>query len=110
MIFFTGVSTRSLSVISSRLIGRKLSSAKVINANKELIEALEQWRNQDFSGESIKYLFIDGMCFLMRIEGQIDMVSVLVVISVTEMEERLVLVLQAGDKESASCWREPLRI
>ena len=42
----------------------------------------------------------------MRVDGSVEMVSLLVVIGVTERGERLVLALQAGDKESASNWRE----
>ena len=116
LMFLTGVSTRSLSMISSRLIGRKLSPTEVSSANKELVDAVERCptesdpplaeRTRDLSKESIKYLFIDGVCFSMRIDGSVEMVSVLVVIGVTEKGEKLVLALQAGDKESASNWRE----
>jgi len=106
LMFLTGVSTRSLSMISSRLIGRKLSPSEVSRANQELVEAVEKWRTRDLSKVSIKYLFIDGVCFSMRIDGSVEMVSVLVVIGVTEKGEKLVLALQAGDKESASNWRE----
>ena len=42
----------------------------------------------------------------MRVDGSVETVSVLVVIGVTEKGERLILALQAGDKESASNWRE----
>ena len=38
LIFLSGVSIRSLSMISSRLIGRKLSPAEVSNDNKELVD------------------------------------------------------------------------
>ena len=54
----------------------------------------------------MKYLFIDGVCFSMRIDGSIETVSVLVVIGITEGGQKLVLALQSGDKESASNWRE----
>ena len=106
LMFLSGVSTRSLSMISSRLIGRKLSATEVSNANKEMIEAVEQWRSRDLSRESMKYLFVDGVCFSMRIDGSIETVSVLVVIGITEGGQKLVLALQSGDKESASSWRE----
>jgi putative transposase len=106
MMFFTGVSTRSLSMISERLIGRKISHSEVSNANKSLIDAVERWRNRDLSEESIKYLFVDGVCFNMRIDKSIEMVPILVAIGVTETGHKLVLNLQAGDKESASSWRE----
>jgi len=104
--FLTGVSTRSLSMISTRLIGRKISAGEVSNANKELIDAVEKWRTRDLSGEPIKYLFLDGATFDMRIDGSIEKVPVLVAIGVTETGQKLVLGFQAGDKESAPTWRE----
>jgi len=39
LMLLTGISTRSLSMISKRLIGRKISACKIINVNNELIEA-----------------------------------------------------------------------
>jgi putative transposase len=45
--FLTGISTRLLSLLSTRLIGRKVSPTEVSNANKELIQAVEQWRQRD---------------------------------------------------------------
>ena len=109
LMFLTGISTRTLSMISTRLIGRKISPAEISNVNKELIDAVEKWRSRDLSEESIKYLFLDGVCFHMRIDGSIETVPVLVAIGVTETGRKLVLGLQAGDKESASNWRESIK-
>lgn len=106
LMFLMGMSTRTLAMMSERLIGRKVSPAEVSNANKELIDAVENWRTRDLSTESIKYLFVDGVCFSMRVDGSIENVPVLVAIGVTEAGRRIVLGLQAGDKESASNWRE----
>ena len=106
LMFLTGISTRSLSMISKRLIGRKISAGEVSNVNNELIEAAEKWRTRDLSEESIKYIFVDGVCFDMRIGKSIETVPVLVAIGVKETGHKLVLGLQAGDKESASNWRE----
>ncbi|MDY7035230.1 MAG: transposase [Thermodesulfobacteriota bacterium] len=64
--FLTGISTRTLSMISNRLIGRKISPTEVSNANKELIDAVENWRTRDLSEEKIKYIFLDGVNFDMR--------------------------------------------
>src|SRR3989339_112398 len=63
LMFLTGVSTRTLSLISHRLLGRSLSHNEVSKAN----------------------------------------------LAVTEGGQKLVLGLQSGDKESASCWREFIR-
>jgi len=106
VMFLAGVSTRTLSMISERLIGRKISASEVSKASKELSQGVEQWRQRDLSGESIKYIFVDGTLFPMRIDGSIEKVPVLVAIGVTEQGHRTVLGLQAGDKESASNWRE----
>jgi putative transposase len=109
LMFLTGISTRTLSMISTRLIGRKISPAEVSNANKELIDAVEKWRDRDLSDEPIKYIFMDGVCFDMRIDGSIEKVPVLVAIGVTGTGCKRVLGFQAGDKESAPTWREFLK-
>jgi putative transposase len=106
VMFLGGMSTRTLSLISETLIGRKISASEVSKAGKELTEAVERWRERDLSGESFKYIFVDGVFFSMRIDGTVEKVPVLVAIGVTESGHRMVLALQAGDKESASNWRE----
>jgi putative transposase len=104
--FLTGISTRTLSMISEKLIGRKISPAEISNVNGRLIDSVEKWRSRDLSDTPIKYLFIDGVNFSMRIEGSVEKVPILVVIGVTEQGYKLVLGLQSGDKESASTWRQ----
>ena len=47
LMFLTGISTRSLSMISKRLIGRKISAGEISNVNKQLIGAAEEWRTRD---------------------------------------------------------------
>lgn len=109
LMFLTGVSTRTLSLISHRLLGRSLSHEEVSKANLALTEGVEKWRNRDLSKELVKYMFLDGVNFDMRIGGSVEKVAVLVAIGVTEGGQKLVLGLQAGDKESATCWREFIR-
>lgn len=106
VMFLAGISTRSLSMISKHLIGRRISHAEISNANRDLTEAVEKWRTRDLSKEEIRYLFLDGVNFDMRISGSIEKVSVLVVIGISVKGHKMVLSLQAGDKESAPAWRE----
>jgi putative transposase len=101
LMFLSGVSTRTLSLLSKRLIGRSISHEEVSKANRELTEAVERWRMR-----AVKYLYIDGVVFHMRVGASVENVSVLVVIGVTLSNHRKVLGLQSGDKESASNWRE----
>jgi len=106
VMFLSGVSTRTLSLISEKLIGRKICATEVSKASKQLAEAVESWRQRDLSEEPVKYMYIDGTLFSMRIDGTIEKVPVLVIIGVTEAGHRTVLGLQSGDKESATSWRE----
>jgi putative transposase len=109
IMFLAGVSTRTLSLISERLLGRKISAGEVSKVSSQLTEAVEAWRERDLSQEPIKYLFVDGTLFSMRVEGSVEKVPVLVAIGVSVDGHRTVLGLQAGDKESASSWRELFR-
>jgi putative transposase len=106
LMFLAGTSTRSLSMIFRRLIGRRISHTEISSANAELTEAVEKWRMRDLSKETIKYLFVDGVNFRMRMHGSIELVPVLVAIGVTGQGHKLVLGMQSGDKESSSSWRE----
>lgn len=109
IMYLTGISTRTLSMLSKRLIGREISHEEVSKANRELTGAVEKWRNRDLSMEKIKYIFVDGVIFKMRVKGGIENTPVLAAIGVTEAGARLVLGLQSGDKESATNWREFFR-
>jgi putative transposase len=109
VMYLTGISTRTLSMLSRRLIGREISHEEVSTANRELTGAVEKWRNRDLSAEKIKYIFVDGVIFKMRVKGGIENTPVLAAIGVTEAGARLVLGLQSGDKESATNWREFFR-
>jgi len=109
VMYLTGISTRTLSMLSKRLIGREISHEEVSKANRELTGAVEKWRNRDLSKEKIKYIFVDGVIFKMRVDGSIENTPVLVAIGVTEAGAKLVLGLQSGDKESATSWREFFR-
>lgn len=109
IMYLSGISTRTLSMLSRRLIGREISHEEVSKANRELTEAVEKWRSRDLSREKIKYIFVDGVVFKMRVDGSIENTPVLVAIGVTEDGAKLVLGMQSGDKESATNWREFFR-
>ncbi len=106
MMFLAGISTRSLSMLSRRLIGRSVSPTEISNVNSELSESIEKWRRRDLSQERIKYIFIDGVNFPMRYCQSVEVTPVLAAVGVNETGHRLVLSVQAGDKESSVTWRE----
>jgi putative transposase len=106
LMFLGGVSTRTLSIMSQRLIGRKLSHTEISRASRELADAVEKWRSRDLSGEPIQYIFVDGVHFDVRMGDSVENIPVLVAIGVTESGARMVLGMQIGDKESAPTWRQ----
>lgn len=105
LMYFLGMSTRSLSLISTRLFGRKISHSALSQHSQELNSKVEEWRTRPIT-EEIKYLYIDGTYFTMRTTDSIEKVCVLVVIGVDKSGHKHIIALQAGDKESASNWRE----
>lgn len=106
IMYLTGISTRTLSLLSKRLIGRSISHEEISKANVELTDAVERWRTRDLSAERIKYMYIDGVLFKMRSGRHIERIPVLVAIGVTVDGSKIVLGMQSGDKESATSWRE----
>ena len=70
-------------MISRLLLGHKLSHIEISGANKELSDAIEKSRSSGLWKESIKFLFIDGVNFKIRVEDSVDNVRVLAVIGVT---------------------------
>jgi len=105
LMYFLGMSTRSLSLISTRLFGRKISHSLLSEHASELHEKVEGWRTRAITDE-IKYMYVDGTYFTMRTTDSIEKVCVLVVIGVDKSGHKHIIALQAGDKESASNWRE----
>lgn len=106
LMFLSGLSTRGLSLISKRLLGRKISSSEVSKVNRELLTGIDAWRLRPLSEYKIKYMMIDGVNFDMRVEDSVEKIPMLIVIGITENNKRMFLCIQQGDKESSSTWRE----
>jgi putative transposase len=106
LMFLSGLSTRGISMISKTLIGRKISHSEVSNVNKELLRGIEAWRTRSLHDISIKYMYIDGVNFDMRVDRKVEKLPMLIVVGVTMENQKIFLAIQQGDKESASTWRE----
>jgi putative transposase len=110
LIFLSGLSTRGISLISKSLLGRKISASEVSRVNAELLTGIEGWRLRPLHEEKIKYIYVDGVNFSMRVKSDgkrsIERIPMLVSIGVNERGRRMFLGIQQGDKDSASTWRE----
>ena len=106
LMFLSGLSTRGISLVSQSLLGRKISASEVSHVNKELLSGIDSWRTRSLKDIKVKYLIIDGVFFSVRIERKIVKMPFLVIIGVTEDNQRIFLAIQGGDKDCASTWRE----
>lgn len=106
VLFLSGLSTRGIELISKSLLGRKISRGEVSKVNAELLSGMDAWRTRPLHETKIKYVFVDGVNFHMRVEHQIELMPMLVVIGVTFEGRKLFLAIQQGDKECATTWRE----
>ena len=109
LLFLSGLSTRNIALLSKTILGRKISKSEVSQINKELLSGIDAWRLRDLSKFKIKYLYLDGVNFHMRVGHDIEIIPMLVVIGVTETNHKIFITIQQGDKEKASTWREVLK-
>jgi putative transposase len=107
--FLSGCSTRAIEMMSKMVLGRSISRGEVSEINQELLTGVEKWRSRDLSHFKIKYMYVDGVFFKMRVEREIGRIPMLIVIGVTEENRRVFLCIQQGDKDSAVSWREVFR-
>jgi putative transposase len=106
LMFLSGLSTRGIELISKSLLGRKISHGEVSNINKELMTGIDAWRCRSLSELPMKYMYIDGVNFHMRVERKIEILPMLVVIGVGLDNRKTFLAIQQGDKDSATTWRQ----
>ena len=92
--------------MSKSILGRKISHGEVSNVNKELMTGIDTWRCRSLSELPMKYMYIDGVNFHMRVENKIELLPMLVVIGVGLDNRKTFLAIQRGDKESAPTWRQ----
>ena len=69
------------------------------------MSGIDAWRLRDLSKYKIKYLYLDGVNFHMRVGHDVEIIPMLVVIGVTESNHKIFITIQQGDKEKASTWR-----
>ena len=109
MMFLSGCSTRGIALISEAILGRRISRSEVSEVNQEMMTGIDKWRNRDLSRIKIRYMYMDGVFFKMRVENKVEQIPMLIIIGVTEENRRIFLTIQQGDKDSASSWREIFR-
>ena len=108
--FLEGLSTRDVSRVLERHLGKKYDSKEISRMVAATSEALDAWLSRDLSGTKYRFLFLDGSNFNVRRDRAVEKIPFLAVIGVGAEDDRMeVLALTVGEKEQKSLWEELFR-
>lgn len=103
LLHLAGLSTRTLSQVSGRILGVRVSPQEVSNSLKTIIPAAKAFLDRPLEGRRFKYLYVDGTNFLVR-RTTVEREPTLVVVGVDESDRKSVLAMVQGDKDSRGAW------
>lgn len=99
-----GLSSRTLSMISKRLLGVEAGKDSV-NASLALIEdEAKKWLDRPIE-RAYWALYVDGTNFKVQRRGSTAREPALVVLGIDETNHRSILAIEPGTKDSVDCWR-----
>ena len=101
--YLAGVSVRRVEDITEALWGTKVSSGTISNLNKKAYEHIETCRTRPLSG-NYPYVYVDGVYLKRSWGGEIQNVSVLVAIGVSQDKCREILGAAEGMKMDHENW------
>ena len=101
--YLAGVSVRRVEDITEALWGTRVSSGTVSNLNQKAYEHIEKWRCRPLTGD-YAYVYVDGVYLKRSWGGEIQNVSVLVAIGVSQDGYREILGAAEGMKEDHESW------
>ena len=99
-----GLSTRTLALISQRILGIEVSHMTVANSLPIVADGAERWLTRPISG---KYwaLLIDGTYFNVRRRGSVEKEPSLVVLAIDEQNHKTILAIEPGHRDNVDSWR-----
>jgi putative transposase len=99
-----GLSSRTLSMISKRLLGVE-SGKDSVNASLALVEGeAKKWLDRPIE-RAYWALYVDGTNFKVQRRGSTAREPALVVLGIDETNHRSILAIEPGTKDSVDCWR-----
>ena len=102
--YLAGVSVRRVEDITEALWGTKVSPGTISNLNKKAYEHIETWRTRPLA-DSYPYVYVDGVYLKRSWGGEIQNVSILVAIGVSNDGCREIIGAAEGMKEDKESWR-----
>lgn len=105
VLHLAGISTRTMSMISKRILGVELSKDTVSQSLNSVEGKALEWLERPLT-EDYWALFVDGTNFRMQRRGSTEKEPTLVVIGLNKNNTMSILALQPGYKDNADSWRE----
>lgn len=102
--YLAGVSVRRVEDITEALWGTRVSSGTISNLNQKAYENIEKWRCRPITGK-YAYVYVDGVYLKRSWGGEVQNVSVLIAIGVSQDGYREILGAAEGMKEDYESWR-----
>lgn len=99
-----GLSTRTLSMISKRLLGIEYSKDSVSSTLELVTEEARSWLTRPIK-QKYWALYVDGTNFKVQRRGSVEREPSLVVLGVDNSNYRSVLAIEPGTKDNVDCWR-----
>lgn len=103
-----GLSTRTLALISKRILGVDVSHMKVANALPALSDEADRWLNRKIERKHWA-LIIDGTYFNIRRRGSVQKEPSLVVLGIDENNHKTILAIEPGHRDNVDSWRSLFR-
>jgi transposase-like protein len=98
-----GLSTRTLSLMSRRLLGVEVSSTSVSDSLDLISDKALKWLERPIT-RPYWALYIDGTYFSVQRRGSTEKEPSLVVVGVDDDNRRSILAIEPGTKDNVSCW------
>jgi putative transposase len=105
VLHLAGISTRTLAMISKRILGVEVGKQTISNSLAVLEPKALQWLERPLTKEYWA-LFIDGTNFRIQRRGSTEKEPSLVVIGIDDKNRLSILTIQPGLKDNADSWRE----
>lgn len=99
-----GISTRTLAMMSKRILGIDVSHETVSKALPLIKSQAESWLQRPIKGEWWA-LLVDGSNFDVVRRGSVEKEPSLVVLGIDTNNKRSILAIEPGTRDSASCWK-----
>jgi len=104
VLHLAGLSTRTLSMVSRRLLGVEVNKDSVTESLSVIQDEALKWLTRPLN-KRYWALYIDGTNFRIQRKSGTDKEPSLVVVGIDENNCKSILAIEPGTKDSASCWR-----